>query len=134
VAFADDLKRVPLFSDLSQRQLRSLAKLFRERTYAPGKTVVREGHMSGVGFFVIVEGEAAVTVNGRQVAKLGSGQHFGELALISERERTATVTSVTQLRCLEVPIWDFREFALANADVTWKLLHHVVDAYASQRR
>jgi CRP-like cAMP-binding protein len=133
MAFVDDLKRVPLFSDLSQRQLRSLAKLFRERTYTPGKTVVREGHMSGVGFFVIAEGEAAVTVNGRQVAKLNAGQYFGELALISERERTATVTSVTPLRCLEVPIWDFREFALANPDVTWKLLQHVVDAYASQR-
>ena len=104
MALSDELKQVPLFSELSRRQLRTLAKRFRERSYDPGKAVVREGHMSGVGFFVIADGEAAVTVNGRRVSKLGPGDHFGELALISERERTATVTAVTELRCLEIPV------------------------------
>ena len=123
---ADELKRVPLFSELDGRQLNRLARHFRERTVSPGTTPVREGEMSGVGFFVVADGEAAVTVGGAQVATLGSGDHFGELALVSEAERTATVTATTELRLLEIPFWDFREFAHRNPDVMWKLLQHVV--------
>jgi len=123
---AEDLKRVPLFADLSSRQLKKLAAQFRERTFEPGTTVVREGEMSGVGFFVVTEGEALVSVGGAEVVTLSPGDHFGELALVSESERTATVTARTQLRCLEIAFWDFRNFAHANPDVTWNLLHHVV--------
>lgn len=128
---ADDLKRVPLFSALNERQRRKLARLFRERDIAPGTAVVTEGRMSGVGFFVVAEGEASVTIDGGEVARLGPGDHFGELALIAERERTATVTAVTAMRCLEIPVWDFREFAHENPDVMWKLLQHVVQLLAS---
>jgi CRP-like cAMP-binding protein len=124
---AAELKRVPLFSDLSQRQLGRLARQCQERIVPPGTTVVQEGKMSGVSFFIVADGEAAVTVGGRQVGTLGPGDHFGELALISKRERNATVTATTRLRCLVLAFWDFREFALANPDVTWKLLQHVVD-------
>jgi CRP-like cAMP-binding protein len=122
----DDLKRVPLFEELDNRQLKKLAGLFRERTVGPGTNVTTEGQMSGVGFFVVGDGEASVRVNGTEVAKLGAGDHFGELALVSESERTATVTATTELRLLEIPFWDFRDFAHANPDVTWKLLQHVV--------
>jgi CRP-like cAMP-binding protein len=82
--------------------------------------------MSGVGFFVVADGEASVTVGGDEVGKLGPGDHFGELALVTEAERTATVTATTDLRLLEIPFWDFRDFAQANPDVMWKLLQHVV--------
>jgi CRP-like cAMP-binding protein len=121
----DDLRRVPLFSELNQRQLGRLGRLFRERRLDPGMSVVQEGKMSGVGFFIISEGTATVAVGGKEVARLGPGDHFGELAMISGHERTATVTAETSLRCLEIPFWDFRDFALANPDVTWKLLQHV---------
>ena len=60
----DELKRVPLFSGLSQRQLRRLASLVQKREYGPGVTLVRENEMSGVGFFIITEGEASVGVDG----------------------------------------------------------------------
>jgi CRP-like cAMP-binding protein len=133
MAIADDLKRVPLFSDLDGKQLKKLAEHFRERTLSPGASVVQEGTMSGVGFFVVADGEATVTVGGKEVATLGPGDHFGELALISEKERTATVTATTQVRCLEIPFWDFRDFAHANPDVTWKLLQHVVEMLGSSR-
>ena len=66
-------------------------------------------------------------MNGDEVATLGPGDHFGELALVSESERTATVTAKTELRLLEIAFWDFRDFAHANPDVTWKLLQHVVE-------
>ena len=120
------LKQVPLFNELNQRQLKRLAAKFKERRFLPGGTVVRQGKMSGVGFFVVVEGEAAVSVDGVEVARLGAGDYFGELALIAERERTATVTAETALDCLEIPIWDFREFVKDDPDVSWKLLRHVV--------
>jgi CRP-like cAMP-binding protein len=123
---AEDLKRVPLFAELGTRQLRKLAGLCRERTISAGTTPVREGTMSGIGFFVVAEGEAAVSVDGDVVATLKPGDYFGELALITEGERTATVTATTDLRALVIAFYDFREFAMANPDVTWKLLQHVV--------
>jgi CRP/FNR family transcriptional regulator, cyclic AMP receptor protein len=123
---ADDLKRVPLFASLNNRQLQRLARLFRERIIEAGTSVVQQGKMSGVGFFVVADGEAVVAVDGREVATLGPGDYFGELALVSEGERTATVTARTQVRCLEIPFWDFREFAFANPDVMWKLLQQIV--------
>jgi|SRR3954447_4340986 len=123
---ADELERVPLFSTLSDRQRKKLAKLFRERTVPAGTALVKEGTMSGAGFFVVAEGEAAVSVAGAEVARLRPGDHFGELALITESERTATVTAESAVRCLEIPFWDFRSFAHDNPDVMWKLLQHVV--------
>ena len=125
-ADAQDLKKVPLFSDLDNRQLKKLAARFRERTVGPGTNVTTEGEMSGVGFFVVGSGEATVNVGGKDVTTLGPGDHFGEIALVSEAARTATVTATTELRLLEIPFWDFRDFAHANPDVTWKLLQHVV--------
>jgi len=128
---ADDLKRVPLFSGLSERQRRKLARLFRERGVTPGTAVVQEGLMGGVSFFVVAEGTAAVTTGGKEVAQLGPGDHFGELALITNRERSATVTAQTPMRCLEIRFWDFRDFAHDNPDVMWKLLQHVVELLSS---
>jgi CRP-like cAMP-binding protein len=89
--------------------------------------------MSGIGFFVITEGVAAVEIDGREVATLGPGDHFGELALISEGLRTATVLSVTPLKCVEMTFWDFRKAAKANPDITWKLLQYVVDLLVEER-
>ena len=123
---ADELRRVPLFAELSGRQRRKLAASFRERTFKPGTDVVRQGTMSGIGFFVVTDGEAAVSIGGVEVATLSTGDHFGELALITRAERTATVTARTELHCLQIAFPDFRKFAHANPDVTWKLLQHVV--------
>jgi CRP-like cAMP-binding protein len=122
----DELKRVPLFAGLSVRQLRKLASRVRERRFKNGNIVLREGSMGGIGFFVLTDGEASVTVGGREVARLSPGDHFGELALVSKSARTATVTALTEIRCLEIAFSDFRDFAHANPDVTWKLLQDLV--------
>ena len=122
---ADDLARVPLFSGLNARQRRKLARLARERNVRAGTAVVKEGLMGGVSFFVVAEGEATVTIGGKEVASLGPGSHFGELALINNRARSATVAAKTPMRCLEIRFWDFRDFAHDNPDVMWKLLQHV---------
>jgi CRP/FNR family transcriptional regulator len=122
---AEDLKRVPLFSGLSQRQLRQLAKDFHERRVPAGALLAKQGEMSGVAFFVVAEGEAAVIVDGTQVDTIGPGDYFGELAMISQRERMATVEALTPMRCHTIQFWDFRTFARKNPDVMWKLLQHV---------
>ena len=123
---SDTLKQVPFFACLNDRQVKRLAGKLNERQFLPGTSVVKEGEMSGIGFFVITEGEATVTIAGNEVGRLGPGDHFGELALIAERERTATVTAETRLDCLELASWDFREFAQADPDVSWRLLQYVV--------
>lgn len=130
---AETLGKVALFAELNQRQLRKLAAQFRERSFSAGTEIVEQGTMSGIGFFVVSEGEASVSVDGREVARLGPGDHFGELALIAERERTATVTAETALGCLEIPVWDFRDFVKSDPDVAWKLLHHVVNTLLDER-
>jgi len=129
----DELRQVPLFSGLSQRQLKQLARGFKEREFRPGTSMVRQGEMSGVGFFVITGGEASVSVDGMEVAKLGPGDHFGELALISEQVRSATVTAEGPLQCLVMAFWDFRRFAKENPDVMWKLLQHLVGLLTEER-
>jgi len=129
----DELRQVPLFSGLSQRQLKQLARGFKEREFRPGTSMVRQGEMSGVGFFVITGGEASVSVDGMEVARLGPGDHFGELALISEQVRSATVTAEGPLQCLVMAFWDFRRFAKENPDVTWKLLQHLVGLLTEER-
>ncbi len=129
----DELRAVRLFGDLSQRQLRQLARLAKEREYRPGLNVVEEGTMSGVGFFIIAEGEASVSVDGAEVSRIGPGDHFGELALISEDARMATVTAATPLRCHVIAFWDFRKFVKENPDVSWKLLQHVAGLLVTER-
>ena len=127
------LQEVPLFSGLSQRQLKRLSRLFKERRFAAGRPVVKQGEMSGVGFFVISAGEASVTVDGAYVKGLGPGDSFGELALISQQERAATVTADTPLTCQVINLWDFRSFAKDNPEITWKLLQQVVDLLMEER-
>lgn len=122
---ADLLAGVPLLSGLDRKHLEMLARDFSERTFPAGSTVVREGDERGIGFFLVAEGEGVVSVGGKEVAKVGRGSYFGEVALISDRVRTATVLATTDLRCLVMTLWDFRAFVQGDAEVAWKLLEHV---------
>lgn len=130
---AVELQQVPLFSGLSQRQLKRLSRLFKERRFQAGRAVVKQGEMSGIRFFVISEGEAVVDVDGREVKRLGPGDYFGEFALISQQVRAATVTAATPLTCQAIAFWDFRTFAKDNPEVLWKLLEHVVGLHTDER-
>ena len=122
---ADLLGAVPLLSSLDRKDLERLAKDFTERTFPAGSIVVREGDTHGMGFFIVVEGEGVVTVDGSEVDRIRPGSYFGEVALISDRTRTATVTATTDLKTLVMTYWDFRAFVKGDAEVAWKLLEHV---------
>jgi len=115
------LKRVSLFEDLDDRDLERLANEFKERTFPAGASVVSEG-ASGAAFFVITDGQATVTVHGEERARLGPGDHFGEVALLDEGVRSATVIAETELRCYGLTPWEFRPFVEEHPQVAWKLL------------
>ena len=115
------LERVPLFADFDRHDLERLARSFKERTFGAGSTVAGEGK-TGAGFFVIESGEATVSVRGEERGKLGPGDHFGEIALIDDGARSATVTADSDLRCYGLTSWEFRPLVESNASIAWKLL------------
>ena len=121
----DAIARVPMLESLDRKHLEKLARDFTERTFPAGAVVVKEGDDHGIGFFVIADGEAVVSRGGDEVARIGPGDSFGEVALISDRIRTATVTATTDLHTYVMTMWDFRAFVQGDADVAWKLLERL---------
>jgi CRP-like cAMP-binding protein len=117
----DALRPVPLFADLTDEELAQVAVLFKERHFAAGDTVVKEG-ADGAAFFLIVSGEANVTVRGAERTSLGPGDYFGEIALIDEDVRSATITATTDLACYGLTLWEFRPLVVDNGAIGWKLL------------
>jgi CRP-like cAMP-binding protein len=115
------LKSVPLFVGVGDRQLKRLANVLRESRFKEGEAITTEGR-SGIGFFVIADGEASVAVRGEIVRTLGPGDHFGEIALIDEGPRSATVTATTDMRCRGMASWEFRSFVREHPEVAWPLL------------
>lgn len=122
------LRRVPLFSDLDNRELEQIAGSMKRRQFSAGQEIAREGE-SGVGFFVIQDGNAKVIVHGDERRRLGPGDYFGEIALIAQGARTATVTAESDLTALGMTFWDFRPLVEGNASIAWKLLQAFAKTY-----
>ena len=120
-ASPDMLKKVPLFAGLDNRELQQIADSMRERRFKEGDTVTQEG-AGGVGFFVVEDGQADVTVGGETKGSIGPGDYFGEIALINESPRTATITARTDMLCYGMTPWDFRPLVESNSTIAWKLL------------
>jgi CRP/FNR family transcriptional regulator, cyclic AMP receptor protein len=121
----DAIRSVPLFAELSEDELAQVARLFKQRNFAPGETVAKEGS-GGAAFYLIESGTAKVNVAGRERPALGPGDYFGEIALIDEGARSATITAVEQLSCYGLTYWDFRPLVQSNAGISWKLLQFMV--------
>ena len=115
------LQRIPLFADFDRGELERISRTFKDRTFEAGSTVVGEGK-TGAGFFVIESGEATVSMRGDERGKLGPGDYFGEIALIDDGARSATVTADSELRCYGLTSWEFRPLVESNASIAWKLL------------
>jgi CRP/FNR family transcriptional regulator, cyclic AMP receptor protein len=115
------IRQVPLFSSLDKKEVQGLASSMKERTFQAGDTIATEGQ-SGIGFFIIDEGEAAVSVGGDERATLGHGDYFGEIALIDDGARTATITAKSPLKCYGITSWEFRPLVEQNAGLAWKML------------
>ena len=124
------LKRVPLFAECSKRELAEIAHVADEIDVEGGKVLTREGD-SGREFFVIVEGAADVQRKGRKVRTLGSGDFFGEIALVSKRPRTATVTTTVPGSLLVVTDRAFRELMRKVPSIQLKVLTALADRLAA---
>ncbi|HYZ76610.1 MAG TPA: cyclic nucleotide-binding domain-containing protein [Gaiellaceae bacterium] len=120
-ASPDLLQRVPLFSDLTRKDLERIGSSMKERRFEPDDTLTVEGR-GGVGFFVIEDGYARVSVHDEERGRLGPGDYFGEIALISEGSRTATITAETPIKAWGMTMWDFRPLVEGNAEISWKML------------
>jgi CRP-like cAMP-binding protein len=118
---ADALESVPLFADLHEREMEQIMRLFKERRFAAGETVVKEGS-GGAAFYLIDSGEAKVSIAGKERGMLKQGDYFGEISLIDKGARTATVTASTDLVCFGLTYWDFRPLVQQNAGIAWNLL------------
>jgi CRP/FNR family cyclic AMP-dependent transcriptional regulator len=115
------LQRVPLLADLSTAEVQQIALLFKERHFSQGETVVKEGS-DGAAFFLIESGEATVSVGGAERANLTPGDYFGEIALIDEGVRSATITATTDLVCYGLTFWEFQPLLIENGAIGWKML------------
>jgi CRP-like cAMP-binding protein len=120
-ASVDALRKVSLFWELPDRELNQLARQLHERRFPEGAQVTKEGD-TGAGFFVIAEGNAEVSVGGEHRATLGPGDAFGEIALIDEGVRSASITAATDLLCYGMTPWEFRPFVEDHPQVAWALL------------
>ena len=115
------LRRVELFADMDRRQAEQITRLLKERRFAKDETVIME-ESGGAAFFLINSGEARVTRKGVELATLGPGDYFGEIALIDGGPRSATVTAITDLVCYGLTFWEFRPLVERNGSIGWKLL------------
>jgi CRP-like cAMP-binding protein len=122
-AAADTLKTVPLFAGLDDKEIGRIADRMVERSFKAGDKLTEQG-ASGVGFFVIQEGTADVTVDGEARGTVGPGDYFGEVALLSNSHstRTATITATTNMVTFGMTAWDFKPLVESNSELAAKLL------------
>ena len=112
---------MPLFAQCSKRDLQEIAKIADEVDFPEGKELIREGDR-GREFFVIVEGSVTVTKRGRKLKTLGAGDFFGEVALVSDIPRIATVKTASPVRALVVTDRAFRSLLERSGHIQLKVL------------
>lgn len=115
------IKRAPLFWNCSKRQLQQIAQIADEIDLREGKEMTRQGER-GREFFVLLEGNADVIKDGRTINRLGSGDFFGEIALVSDTPRTATVTATSPVRTLVITDRSFRRLMEDQPEIQGKVL------------
>lgn len=123
------LSNVPIFSALTQKELSAIAGAAKEIRHPEGTVLAAEGDR-GIGFFMIVDGTARVTVRGRSRSKLGPGDFFGEISLLDEGPRSATVTAETPITLLGLTAWVFKGLVRQYPSIALKML----DVMASRLR
>lgn len=122
---AQELAQIPLFSELSEDDLRALATYADEVTVSEGKHLVDEGGYA-YDLFAIVEGTAQVIVGGQNVAELGPGDFFGETGVLEKEQRNATVVAKTRMRLVTLTGWDLRRMRKQLGPV-WRKLEQAIE-------
>ena len=117
----DVLGRLALFADLSVPDLEAVAHTLGEAAFPPDTRVLRRD-LSGAAFYVIRDGEASVSIEGRELAKLGRGDFFGEISVLTGQPPAADVIATTLLRCFTLPGPEVEQFLLGHPTVMLRML------------
>lgn len=116
-----DLRSVKLFDGMQEGDLKKITQQMREVRHAKGAQIAVLGR-EGVGFMVILEGEAEVTTLDGRNRTLGPGDHFGEMALLDQGGRSATVVATSDLVLAAIPEWSFKPFLMEHPEVAYRML------------
>ncbi|MDQ6660209.1 MAG: cyclic nucleotide-binding domain-containing protein [Chloroflexota bacterium] len=119
--YEDTLSRVDLFHNLNKKELQALARVCKEQQYSAGTTVISEG-TTGVGLYILTKGEVRITQGDKQLNTAGAGEVLGEMSLLDDLPRSATVTAVDDVTALLLPSWEFRVTVKDHPDIALKLL------------
>jgi CRP/FNR family transcriptional regulator, cyclic AMP receptor protein len=118
------LRSVPIFSGCNDKELKEIAKMAKEVQFPEGKQICKQGQ-TGLGLHIITGGETKVMVNGRTRRRLGPGAFFGEMALLDNGPRTATVIAESPVSTLSLSAWDFKEEMRNHPTIALKVLEEV---------
>ena len=120
------LASVPLLAGLDAKVHRRLAKIGKRRTYAAGETIVEEG-AAAIALYVILRGRVRVERTGTQVGELRAGDFFGELALIEDEPRSASVIAVEETECLLFLAWEFRSLLDEHPQIAAPIMRALIE-------
>lgn len=126
----DTLARLALFADLSRPQIEAIAHTFSDEMFPEGQRVLRQG-LSGSNLYVVLDGEAAVVIDGTERARLGRGEFFGDVSALLGTPPTADVVATMPLRCLVVPAGELDGFLMAYPAVAIRMLKAEVQRLAT---
>jgi len=121
VDITESLAQLALFADLTPAQLEAVVHTFDEEVFAAGQRVLRQG-LSGGNVYIVVDGEASVQADGRELRTLSRGDVFGELSALTDQPPSADVVATTMLRCFVIPGPQLEEFLLERPRVLLRLL------------
>jgi CRP/FNR family transcriptional regulator, cyclic AMP receptor protein len=120
-ALLEKLRHVPLFSGLKDKQLKSILASGKQQAYPKDRAIVSEGEV-GVAFYLVLDGAVEVRRKGRVLAKLGSGNFFGEMSLLDNSPRSSDVVAAAPTTCLVLSSWGFQAVVESNIDIALNLL------------
>jgi CRP/FNR family transcriptional regulator, cyclic AMP receptor protein len=119
--YVEALARLSLFADVPHPQLEALAHSFGEEVFAEGQRVIRQD-VSGGGFYVILDGDAKIVIDGQERARLSRGDFFGEISILTDEAPTADVIATSLLRCLIIPDNELKAFLVKQPSVMYRML------------
>jgi CRP-like cAMP-binding protein len=117
----DTISALALFADLTSSELEAIAHTMEERYFAEGERILRQG-LSGSGFYIVLDGEAAARVNGVEVNRLGRGDFFGEISVLLGEAPSADIVALRPLRCAVLAAPQIEDFIVAHPKVAFRML------------
>lgn len=123
---AEFLKRTPLFAGFSDKEIASVLGTAKERSFAEGDSIIKDGHEGGRGFYLLLSGSAQARKGSTRLADFGSGDYFGEMALLlDDTPRTADVVATAETTCLVITQWDLKALIKSHPEIGIKMMNEL---------